>query len=573
MLRPYQNDTLNAAKAAYLNGVYKQLVVLPTASGKTVIFSNLAKHLGISKRVLVLVNQEELADQAAEKIKKWNPEDSVSVEMAARQSNPSDRFVVASVQTLSAGNGKRLAKFDPATVGAIICDEAHLSVTNSWSTVLEHFGLLEGNPHKILLFGCTATPNRTDNVGLAAVYDEVVYTYTIKDGIKDGWLANLRGCQVKTPVSLDGVGTRSGEFIPAQLGNAINTPLRNKILVEGWKRYANGLRTLAFCVDIQHAKDVAAEFLAQGVKAEAIWGGDPERADKIQRLRTGETSLLANCQLLTTGFDCWQVECILMARPYGSQLTYTQALGRVLRIPDELGGIGLVKAKELGLPIAKSEGIVIDVFDSTSRHSLTGIASVFGLPPKMDTKGKTILEVIEQVDLASVQHPMANLMECTDLDSIQMYAAQVDLLAINYPQEVLDNTEFRWQLRHDGVYVLMLPKGKVTITPTTLDKYEVEGVVEGVSFGPSEMPTLPEAFRFADAMIRQWGRNIINLVRRNPKAKWKNDPITPAQIKSLTMILKRKNMPIPDWSKLSKVDGIALFMKVNNYFGPSKKSA
>lgn len=570
-LRKYQEECLQISVAKAAEGVLRQLSVLATGTGKSVLFSNLSRYHNAKGRVLVLVDQEELAAQAAKRIALWNPEP-VGIEMAGSYAKPTDKFVVASVQTLSHSDCRRLKAFDPSEFSIVCADEAHKSVSDTWSRVFEYFGLLQDNPHKILLWACTATPQRTDNVALGSVYDQVIYNYGIIDAVKDGYLVEPRGFRISTSTSLDSVPMNSDDFSVGALSDAINTPYRNKVVVDGWLKHGDNRKTLVFSATVQHAKDLAAAFCKAGISADYVHGSDAERKEKIEKLRNGDIKVLVNCALLTTGFDEHSVSCIVFARPTKSALLYTQILGRGLRIPD--GCDNLIEAMKRGEDVSKRDCICLDVFDSTSKHSLQSIPSVMGLPPKMDLKGKGAIESLEKFTKTSVQYPLADLGKAVDIDNIEVYAQSVDLMTVTYPNEVLNNSEFTWLLRHDGVYMLTLPnKGWVTIKPTLLGKYEVQGLVEGTEFGPESHDTLPEAFAFADSMVRMFGRKLINLLRRKPNARWSKDEITINQIKALEVLLRRLKMPVPNWKGYTKVEGMALYRKLSSMGNERRKGA
>jgi ATP-dependent helicase IRC3 len=558
LLRPYQENALSASLRAYQTGTLRQLLVLPTASGKTVIFSNLASHHKLTGRVLVIVNQEELAQQAADKLKRWNPDDTVGIEMADSRAASDDRFVVASVQTLAHSGGRRLKNFTPSEFSLIIADEAHLSVSPSWMSVFDYFGITATNPYGILLVGCTATPNRTDKQGLASVYDEIVFTYSTQKGIADGWLADISAFRATSSESLDGVPIRAGEFALGSLSRAINTPERNNLIVDAWKKNGEGRQTIVFCSDIAHAQSVAKEFADQGFKSEAIWGDDTQRSEKIFRLRSGETTVLANCQILVTGFDCWQVGCIIMAMPTGSQLRYIQSLGRGLRIPDHI--TNLLEAQKAGIKAEKTNCIVIDVADNCTRHSLVNLPSVFGLPPKMDLKGASVVKAVDKVQALAIQNPTVEFDECEDFTKIESYIEQVDLFKVHFGQEVLDNSEFQWHKTFDG-YRLTLPNKEFVEIKQNVLRFSIKGKVEGAEFEGRE-DTIEEAFHYADGMIRRLGRKLINMLRRESKAKWANDACTEGQRKYLGSMLKANGLPIPDWSKISKHEASVLLGKM-----------
>src|ERR1035437_4810916 len=223
-LRPYQTEALKASKEEFGLGTNRQLLTLPTGMGKTVVFAKIAEHHGITKRSLVLVHRDELATQAADKIGKWNPTYKIGVEMGGSYAADNARVVVGGVQTLGrAGDNRRLAALKPDDFGLIICDEAHHSTASTYQNVFRHFRLLGETPRKdILLFGCTATPKRGDGEGLSSTYDKIIYDYSMLQGIKDGWLVNMRGFRLRTHACLDDVHTVAGDFNQSELAKTIN---------------------------------------------------------------------------------------------------------------------------------------------------------------------------------------------------------------------------------------------------------------------------------------------------------------------------------------------------------------
>jgi superfamily II DNA or RNA helicase len=557
-LRPYQIAALKASKEKYDSGITRQLLVLPTGMGKTVCFAALPEHHGISKRSLVLVHREELAQQAADKIQKWNPGYSVGIEMASSRAGRDDRIVVGSVQTLGWGNGRRLAQLAPDEFGPIICDEAHHSTAASYKAIFEHFGFVgDVQPKDRLLLGVTATPNRGDGAGLGAVYDEIVFNYPMLDAIRDGWLVNMRGARIRTDVSLDEVGVSYGDFKENQLARTVNTPGRNALIVSEWLKRARERQTLCFTVDIAHAIALAEAYRNAGIAAAAVWGNDPDRAYKLRAHRDGTLQVLTNCGVLTEGYDDWRISCVVMARPTKSQLLFVQMAGRGTRLPD--GVDNLKEAEQAGYPLAKRDCVLLDITDNTSRHSLVTLSSVFGLPPKLDMKGKTITEAVDAIGPVAARVDLTGL---EDIDKLQSYVEEVDLFSVKYPDEVLQSSQLQWHTTPAGNYFLSLPnKEAVVISRDLLDKWRVEGTVNESKFAET-FPALTHAFDFADRMIKMLGRNLLSMLRRDSKAKWKKEAITDGQIKMLKWRLGMRKMPYPDFSAMNKGEANALIIKL-----------
>jgi superfamily II DNA or RNA helicase len=232
VLRPYQREALEASKRRLDAGVTRQLIALPTGTGKTIVFANLLRNHSIEKRMLVLVHRMELAEQAWSKLKQCNPGVRVGVEMGWRESCRADRIVIAGIQTIGRDGTGRILNFPRAEFGAIVCDEAHHAIAGTYMRVFDHFRVFDpGN--RTLLLGVTATPVRGDGRGLSSVFEEIVFNMPILEAIRSGWLCDLRAFRVRTQVDLDQVrAPLNGDFAEAELDTAVNTRLRNELVVK-----------------------------------------------------------------------------------------------------------------------------------------------------------------------------------------------------------------------------------------------------------------------------------------------------------------------------------------------------
>jgi ATP-dependent helicase IRC3 len=516
MLRPYQLDSLNASKDKYGFGRNRQLLVLPTGMGKTVVFANVREHHGFTKRVMVLVHRDELATQAAEKLQVWNPTLRVGVEMGERRCDRRDDIVVASVQTIGRAGTSRLAQFIPDDFDAVICDEAHHSIASTYMRVIiDHFGFTGDLSTPRLLLGVTATPNRGDGEGLAKVYDEIVFNYPMLQAIREGWLSDVRGFRLKTGVSLDGVPVRSGDFATGELESAVNTDARNDLIVRTWLEKAGERQTIAFTVDIAHAQCLAAAFKRYGVACEALWGVDPDRKEKLEAHKRGGLRLLTNCGVLTEGYDDWRVTCIVMARPTKSQLLFVQMAGRGTRIPNFPDGISLIEARQRGLPIEKEDCMIMDVTDNCTRHSLVTLSTIFGLGPLLDTKGKKITDVISKIEAAQNLHPNADLSKLDDIDKLEGYLQEVDLFKVHFDKTVTENSLLQWHITPNKNFALLLPNDeRVVVFQNLLDRWTITGTVNGNKFEDRRFETAGDAIKAADSYVSMFGRDLLTLLHR-----------------------------------------------------------
>jgi ATP-dependent helicase IRC3 len=539
-LRPFQKDALSVSLKKWQEGVTRQVIQLPTGTGKTPLFAGLRDHHQIKGRVMVLVPREELAKQARDRLLDWNPGARVGIEMGQEYYSAGEEFVVASVATVGRENTQRLAKFNPEEFDAVVVDECHHAVLSnrSYTRVFEHFNLLA--PHnKKLLLGVTATPNRGDSQALGQTFDEIIYEMSILRAIEEGWLVNLRGIRIHTNADLSKVKTNYGDFNVGELEEAVNTHETNYQIVQGWKKHGGPRQTVAFCVDIAHALDMANMFLAHGVAAQPIWGEDPLRAEKIAMHKSGELKVLTNCNVLTEGYDDWRLGCIIMARPTKSQLLYVQMCGRGTRLPEVDGkSIGnLVVWKKAGKLSPKDDCLILDVSANSGKHSLVTLGTIFGLPPNLDLEGKTVTEAKAAVSAAQADRPDLDLEKLRKLKDLETLAEHVDLFAIRWSQEVLDNSELAWHKTSDGSFVLLMPnKESVCIWEDLLGKWNVTATINGNAISEKGYKDVPDAFSFAHQMLNMFGKHLLTLLRR--EAKWHGEPATPGQMDLLKKFAK-----------------------------------
>ena len=522
-LRGYQEDCLWRSRESYRGGVNRQLAVLATGLGKTAIAANLRVYHGFTKKIIFLVHMETLAVQAATAMQRWNPNLRVGVEMAGSYADldgfyPPD-FVVASVPTLGRKGSDRIKRFLPGDFDCIIQDEAHIGISDSFKRVYSHFGLLAPDADGPLFLGITATPNRTDGKGLRELFDVIVFDMGIQKGIADGWLCDLVGYRVNGKATLDKVHTRAGDFAVDELEKEVNTPARNAIIVKEWYKVAYGKRTLIFTVDIQHALDLAAAFVAHGEQAQAVWGDDPDRHHKIHGHKTGEFNVLCNCNVLGIGYDDPLIECIVSAAPTKSELRYVQQVGRGTRIAP-----------------GKDSCIVIDVVDNSSKHSLTTISTLLGLPKQLDLKGEKYSVAKQRLDRIAEEFPTANVQDIKHLDDLKSIAENISLFQVNYPPEISRLSELAWRKSADG-YMLAVSRDLITVTKDLREEWQIRGRV-GDAVAELSAQNLPGAINLADRFVLDHG-GVKGYLQRD--VRWRGDPPTEKQL-GLCRILK---IPVP----------------------------
>lgn len=326
-LREYQEEALNVIAKALSDGISKQLIVLPTGSGKTILMAAIAKHL--NKRTLILAHREEPIQQAFEKFKLYWPEADIGICKAERDET-NHHIVIGSVQSCS--KSKRLASLKDSAFDVLLIDEAHHATAESYQKIIKELGFHTDQTK--LLLGVTATPNRSDKDSLGETFEKVTYSRSISTMIKAGYLSPAIGRKILTNFSLQNIKMQNGDFSICELAEIVNTPERNAFIAEKYKAYATDRKGVAFCVDVAHCKDLSASFEKVGITSKAVWGEMPteERRNVLEDLKAGRIQVAMSCGVLTEGFDEPSISCIAMARPTKSQSLYIQCIGRGLRL-------------------------------------------------------------------------------------------------------------------------------------------------------------------------------------------------------------------------------------------------
>ncbi len=539
MIRSYQRAALAAVGQYYTDGCRRQLIVMPTGTGKTVVFSQLPgilNKLGLTGQILVLAHRKELIQQAADKLQHWNPGASIGVEQAENISDPDADIVVASVPTIGRRDSKRLLKFVPERFAAVVCDEAHHSTAETYQRVFEHFGFPKLPPRdsdayfdatqneqgSTLLLGVTATPQRGDEEPLGQVYQNEIFNYSLRQAIEEGWLVDLRAFRIRTGSDISRVKTVAGDFNAGQLETAINTPERNQEIVRAWLQHGEGRVSLAFCQGIAHAQGLAAMFRKYNVDACAIWDGDPERDQKIERLRRGEVQVITNCGILTEGFDCWRIGCILLARPTKSTLLYIQMVGRGTRIPDGVENLLTTPAS------VKRECILMDFVDNCGRHSIVTSNMLFDLPETLELRGESLLRTKKRLEI----HPEIDYSGLRTIDQINTYLEEVELFDWTVPSE-LEHAILRWHRVNQAHFALSFDDREELANSVSFHVKETAlGLWQGYLAGGQPMfdhgVEFNEAIRRVEAAVRAFNPQAYSLLNR--KARWNNDPPTPKQL-------------------------------------------
>ena len=321
-LRPYQQEAMDAILEAWENGTHKTLLVLPTGCGKTIVFAKVTEEcVRQGDRVLILAHRGELLEQAADKIGKATGLGCATEKAEETCLGSWFRITVGSVQSMM--RESRLSRFPDDYFDTIIIDEAHHCISDSYQRVLHHF------PEAKVL-GVTATPDRGDMKNLGQVFESLAYEYTLPRAIKEGYLSPIKAVTIPLKVDLTGVGVQSGDFKAGDLGTALD-PYLEGIATE-MEKYCRDKKTVVFLPLVKTSQKFRDVLNAHGFQAAEVNGESQDRAEILREFDAGRYNVLCNSMLLTEGWDCPSVDCIVVLRPTKVRSLYCQMVGRGTRL-------------------------------------------------------------------------------------------------------------------------------------------------------------------------------------------------------------------------------------------------
>lgn len=321
-LRPYQIEAKNAVFAEWEKGNKKTLLVLPTGTGKTIVFSSItADCVRNGERVLILAHRSELLEQAADKLNQ-----STGLGCAVEKAEETClgswfRVVVGSVQSLM--RESRLKQFPQDYFNSIIVDEAHHCISDSYQRVLQYFA-----DAKVL--GVTATPDRGDMRNLGSYFQSLAYEYTLPKAIKEGYLCPIKAMTIPIKLDLSGVGVQAGDFKSGDLGTALDPYLYQ--IADEMAKYCMNRKTVVFLPLIKTSQKFRDILISKGFRAAEVNGDSADRAQILADFEAGKYDVLCNSMLLTEGWDCPSVDCIVPLRPTKIRSLYAQMVGRGTRL-------------------------------------------------------------------------------------------------------------------------------------------------------------------------------------------------------------------------------------------------
>lgn len=366
-LRPYQETARQKVQEEWESGKKRTLLVLPTGTGKTIVFSKIIEdRVRKGERVLVIAHRGELLEQASDKLYK-----STGLKTATEKAEQTSlgsfyRVVVGSVQTMQ--REKRLNQFSPEYFDTIVIDEAHHAISDGYQRVLHHFE--DAN-----VLGVTATPDRGDMRNLGSYFESLAYEYGLAEAIKSGYLSPIKALTIPLKLDLSNVKQQAGDFSTKDLGTALDPYLEQ--IAEEMKKQCFNRKTVVFLPLVKTSQKFRDILNKHGFKAAEVNGESADREQVLKDYEEGKYNVLCNSMLLTEGWDCPSVDCVIVLRPTKVRALYSQMVGRGTRLAP-----------------GKKELLLLDFLWHTERHELCHPANLIATDEKV---AKKMTENIEEL--------------------------------------------------------------------------------------------------------------------------------------------------------------------------------
>lgn len=473
-LRPYQQAAADAVFGQWQSGVNKTLLVLPTGTGKTVVFASITENcVKNGDRVLILAHRGELLQQAADKLLKFT-----GLRCAVEKAEESClgswyRVAVGSVQSLQ--RPARLERFPTDYFDTIIIDEAHHCVSDGYLRVLDYF-----SGAKVL--GVTATPDRGDMKNLGQVFDSLAYEYTLPAAIKDGYLCPIKALTIPLQLDISGVGVQSGDFKPGELGTALD-PYLDQIADE-MEHYCKNRKTVVFLPLVKTSQKFKDILNRHGFRAAEVNGDSEDREQVLQDFEQDRYNVLCNSMLLTEGWDCPSVDCVIVLRPTKVRALYSQMVGRGTR-----------------LHTGKDHLLLLDFLWHTERLDLCH-------PADLVCEDREVAQ--KMTEEVNDKGAAVDLLEAIQQAESDVVAQREEALAKTLSEmrtrkrKLVDPLQYAMSIQDPGLTSYVPAFGWETESPSSKQKAQLE------KYGifPDEIKTAGEAQRILDRMAERRGKGL-----------------------------------------------------------------
>ena len=342
-LRPYQKQSIEAIRHEWSEGNNKTLLVLPTGCGKTIVFASLLQDYAMQgDKCLVLAHRGELLEQARDKIKKVSGIE-CSLEKANETSIGSDlNITLGSVQTLM--NESRLNQFSKDYFKYIVVDETHHILADSYQKIMNHFS-------DSYVVGVTATAERSDMKNLGKYFDSLAYEYSLIEAIHDGYLSPIKALTVPLNIDISNVKVSQGDYQVGDIGDALEPYLYQ--IADSMIEYCKDRKTIVFLPLIKTSQKFCSILREKGMNAAEVNGESKDREQILKDFEEDKYQVLCNSMLLTEGYDCPSIDCVVVLRPTKVRSLYSQMVGRGTRLYPN-----------------KKDLLILDFLWMTSKHEL-----------------------------------------------------------------------------------------------------------------------------------------------------------------------------------------------------------
>ena len=327
ILRDYQNTAVSSARESIVSGHKRPLIVLPTGSGKSLIYGEII-NLAVSKgkTCLFLVHRRNLVRQFAETLDKHFGI-TAGVIMAGEEFIQGNQVYVSTVQTYHRRMQLDELQYNHFFIDAdiVLTDESHTSISKRYQDIYSAY------QDKVII-GTTATPVRADGRGLGEIYDDLISIIDVGELTEKGYL-----CPVKyyapTEIDLSKIKLEMGDYDKKAIGAKMDKPKLVGDVVQNWLKLAENRKTIVFAVNVKHSIHLRDEFIRAGIPAMHLdaKSGDDEREYAFKEMDEGRIKVICNVALYIEGMDVPDISCVVMARPTKSLGLFRQCVGRGLR--------------------------------------------------------------------------------------------------------------------------------------------------------------------------------------------------------------------------------------------------